>query len=137
MYAADVPPGELFYHGTRAGLRVGELITPGFGSNFAERALAHVYFSARLESAIWGAELAQGEGEGRIYLVEPMGEYEDDPNLTDQKFPGNPTASYRSREPLRVTGEIKGWIGHSPEQLQAMRDGLARLKREGRDVIHD
>lgn len=137
MRAAEVPPGELFYHGTRADLRPGELIAPGFGSNFADRALAHVYFSARLESAIWGAELAQGDGEGRIYLVEPVGDYEDDPNLTDQKFPGNPTASYRSRAPLRVTGEIKGWIGHSPEQLQAMKDGLARLKAEGLDVIHD
>ena len=137
MYAADVPPGELFYHGTRADLRVGDLITPGFGSNFADRQLAHVYFSARLESAIWAAELAQGDGEGRIYLVEPTGALEDDPNLTDQKFPGNPTASYRSREPLRVTGEIKGWVGHSPEQLQAMKDGLARLRQEGRDVIYD
>jgi hypothetical protein len=137
MRAADVPLGELFYHGTRADLRVGDLIAPGFGSNFTDRALAHVYFSARLESAIWGAELAQGDGEGRIYLVEPTGDYEDDPNLTDQQFPGNPTASYRSRAPLRVTGEIKGWIGHSPEQLQAMKDGLARLKAEGLDVIHD
>ena len=137
MYAADLPPGELFYHGTRAELSAGDLITPGFGSNFAERALAHVYFSARLESAIWGAELAQGEREGRVYLVEPTGEFEDDPNLTDQKFPGNPTASYRSRQPLRVTGEIKGWVGHPPEQLQAMKQGLARLKEQGLDVIHD
>jgi rifampin ADP-ribosylating transferase len=137
MYAADVSPGELFYHGTRADLRVGDLIAPGFGSNFAERALAHVYFSARLESAIWGAELAQGGGAGRIYLVEPTGDYEDDPNLTDQKFPGNPTASYRSRQPLRVVGEIKGWIGHAPDQLQAMKDGLARLSEQGLDVIHD
>jgi hypothetical protein len=137
MYAADVSPGELFYHGTRADLRVGDLIAPGFGSNFAERALAHVYFSARLESAIWGAELAQGGEAGRIYLVEPTGDYEDDPNLTDQKFPGNPTASYRSRQPLRVVGEIKGWVGHPPDQLQAMKDGLARLREQGLDVIHD
>ena len=137
MKAADLAPGELFYHGTKAELVIGDRLAPGFGSNFTDRALVHIYFSARLESAIWGAELAQGEGPGRIYLVEPVGAFEDDPNLTDKKFPGNPTASYRSLEALRVTGEIKGWLGHSPEQLQAMRDGLARLEAEGRNVIHD
>jgi hypothetical protein len=137
MYARDVPPGTAFYHGTKANLGVGDLLSPGYGSNFAERELAHIYFSATLEAATWGAELAQGEGRGRIYIVEPTGEYEDDPNLTDKKFPGNITASYRSRDPLRIVGEVEDWIGHTPEQLQAMRDGLARLKAEGTDVIHD
>jgi rifampin ADP-ribosylating transferase len=137
MYARDVPPGTIFYHGTKAALNVGDLITPGFGSNFADRALAHIYFSAGLEAATWGAELAKGEGRGRIYIVEPTGPFEDDPNLTDKKFPGNVTASYRSRDPLRVTGEVEHWTGHSPEQLQAMRDGLARLDAEGRNHIID
>ena len=137
MYARDVPPDTIFYHGTKADLRPGDLMTPGFGSNFADRKLAHIYFSATLDAATWGAELARGEGRGRIYIVEPTGEFEDDPNLTDKKFPGNVTASYRSRDPLRVTGEVEDLVGHPPEQLQAMRDGLARLKEQGADVIYD
>ena len=142
MYARDVPPGTTFYHGTKADLAVGDLIRPGFGSNFVERGLKHIYFSATLEAATWGAELARGpEGQenarGRIYIVEPTGPFEDDPNLTDKKFPGNMTASYRSLEPLRVTGEVEDWVGHSPEQLQQMRDNLARLNAEGRATIID
>lgn len=137
MYARDVPPGTTFYHGTRADLKVGDLLGPGHGSNFVERELKHIYFSATLEAATWGAELARGDGRGRIYIVEPTGSFEDDPNLTDKKFPGNVTASYRSLEPLRVVGEVRDWIGHSPEQLQAMRDGLARLKAEGTATIED
>jgi rifampin ADP-ribosylating transferase len=138
MYARDVPPGTIFYHGTKADLKVGDLITSGFGSNFVERGLKHIYFAAMLEAAVWGAELAKGEGRGRIYIVEPTGAFEDDPNLTDKKFPGNITASYRSADPLRITGEVLGWVGHSPEQLQTMRDNLARLKAEGRaEIIED
>ena len=137
MYARDVPPGTIFYHGTKADLAVGDLIRPGFGSNFAERELKHVYFSATLEAATWGAELAKGEGRGRIYIVEPTGEFEDDPNLTDKKFPGNITASYRSTDPLRVTGEVPDWVGHTPEQLRAMREGLARLNAAGEAEIID
>ena len=137
MYARDVPAGQVFYHGTKAQLEIGELLEPGYGSNFAERQLKHIYFSATLEAATWGAELAQGEGRGWIYIVEPTGEFEDDPNLTDKKFPGNVTASYRSRDPLRITGEVVDWVGHTDEQLQAMKDGLARLKEQGLDVIHD
>ena len=131
MYARHVPPGTTFYHGTKANLNVGDLIRPGFGSNFVDRALKHIYFSATLDAAAWGAELASGEGGGRIYIVEPTGPFEDDPNLTDKKFPGNMTASYRSLDPLRVTGEIEEWVGHSPERLQEMRDNLARLNRDG------
>jgi len=137
MYARDVPEGQIFYHGTKADLQVGALLSPGFGSNFVERELKHIYFSATLEAATWGAELAAGEGRGRIYVVEPTGAFEDDPNLTDKKFPGNVTASYRSLAPLRVIGEVEAWVGHTPEQLQAMRDGLARLNAEGRAVIDD
>src|SRR5689334_20020712 len=143
MYAKDVPPGTTFYHGTKADLKVGDVITPGFGSNFVERGLKHIYFSATLEAATWGAELAKGPKEqpdarGRIYIVEPTGPFDDDPNLTDKKFPGNITASYRSMEPLRVTGEVEDWVGHPPEQLQQMRDNLARMKAEGRsEIIED
>ena len=137
MYAADVPADQIFYHGTKAELAVGDLLAPGYGSNFVERELKHIYFSATLEAATWGAELARGDGRGRIYIVEPTGEFEDDPNLTDKKFPGNITASYRSVEPLRVIGEVEDWVGHTAEQLQAMRDGLARLKEQGAAVIHD
>ena len=97
--------------------------------------MSWVYFSATLDAAIWGAELAQGDGRQRIYIVEPTGAFIDDPNLTDKKFPGNPTQSYRSREPLRVVGEVEAWEGHSPERLQAMRDGIARLKAEGAQII--
>ena len=138
MYARDVPPGTTFYHGTKADLAVGDLITPGFGSNFVDRELKHIYFSATLEAATWGAELARGDGRMRIYIVEPTGEFEDDPNLTDKKFPGNMTASYRSLDPLRVIGEVQDWVGHSSEQLQRMRDNLARRRAEGTaEVIED
>jgi rifampin ADP-ribosylating transferase len=137
MYAADVPPGTIFYHGTKADLAPGDLIRPAFGSNFVDRELKHVYFSATLDAAAWGAELARGDGRGRIYIVEPTGPFEDDPNLTDKKFPGNVTASYRSSDPLRVTGEVADWIGHSPERVEEMKDGLARLKAEGLDRIED
>lgn len=131
MYAKDVPDGTVFYHGTKAALQWGDLLEPGFASNFVERGLKHVYFTATLEAATWGAELAKGEGRGRIYMVEPTGPFEDDPNLTDKRFPGNITASYRSLHPLRVTGEVKDWVGHSPEQLAEMKANLARLNQEG------
>jgi rifampin ADP-ribosylating transferase len=135
MYAKDVPAGTIFYHGTKADLRAGDLLRPGFGSNFVDRGLKHVYFSATLEAATWGAELAKGDGRGRIYSVEPIGHYEDDPNLTDKRFPGNPTASYRSVDPLRVIGEVENWVGHSPEQLAEMRANLARLNERGNAEI--
>jgi hypothetical protein len=127
-----------FYHGTRADLAIGDLLVAGRESNFrAGMRSSWIYFAATLEAAIWGAELAAGEGLGRVYIVEPTGAFVDDPNLTDKKFPGNPTKSYRSQAPLRVVAEIEGWVGHSAEQLAAMREGLARLEREGRAVIID
>ena len=133
-YAADAKPP--FYHGTRADLSPGDLIGPGYSSNYGQRKQASwVYFSATLDAAIWGCELAQGDGRERIYIVEPTGEFTDDPNLTDKKYPGNPTQSYRSRDPLRVVGEITEWEGHSPERLQQMKDFLARLKAEGVEAI--
>ncbi len=120
-------PG-VYLHGTKADLRVGELLLAGFESNFeAGRVMNYVYFTETLDAATWGAELAAGDGLGRIYIVEPTGEFEDDPNVTDKKFPGNPTHSFRSREPLRVVGELLDWIGHTPEKLQAMRDAVQRV----------
>lgn len=125
-----------FFHGTKADLKPGDLIVAGRQSNFSEGApLSWVYFAGTLDAAIWGAELAAGSGPGRIYVVEPTGVVEDDPNLTDKKFPGNPTLSYRSRDPARVIAEVTKWQGHSPEQLQQMKDGLARLKAEGAKII--
>ena len=126
------------YHGTKAELKPGDLIQPGYHSNYGKRKRAgYVYLSATLDAATWGAELAVGEAPGRIYVVEPTGPIEDDPNLTDQKYPGNPTKSYRSRDPLRVTGEVENWQGHSREQLEAMKAGLARLDRLGIEAIDD
>lgn len=125
-------------HGTKADLAVGDLLVPGRPSNFeVGRIMNHVYVTATLDAATWGAELAAGEGRGRIYVVEPTGTLEDDPNVSDKKFPGNPTQSYRTREPVKVVGELLDWAEHSPDQLQAMRDGLASLQRQGIAVIYD
>lgn len=126
------------YHGTKADLRIGDLIAPGFMTNYGTgRTANHVYLSATLEAATWGAELAAGEGRGRIYLVEPTGPYHDDPNLTDKKFPGNPTKSYRSREPLRVIGEVLDWKGHDPDALKTMQEHIARLRQQGIEAVDD
>lgn len=126
------------FHGTKADLAVGDLLVPGRGSNFGGgRTANHVYVTATLDAATWGAELAVGEGRGRIYIVEPTGTLEDDPNVTDKRFPGNPTRSYRTREPVEIVGELVDWVGHPPEQLKAMRDGLAELERRGQAVIFD
>ena len=128
----------IYYHGTKANLKEGDLIAPGYNSNYGKRKkAAYVYLTATLDAATWGAELAVGEGRGRIYIVEPTGPFEDDPNLTDKKFPGNPTKSFRSQHPLRVTGEVTDWQGHAPEQLQAMKDHLERLKQQGIEAIEE
>ena len=128
----------VYLHGTKADLAVGDVLVPGRESNFEQgRVMNFVYFTATLDAATWGAELAAGEGHGRIYVVEPQGAFEDDPNVTDKRFPGNPTQSFRSREPLRVVGELTDWVGHSPERMQTMRDGLDALKRQGAAHIED
>ena len=130
-------PG-VYLHGTKADLAVGDMLIPGRESNFEDgRLMNYVYFTATLDAATWGAELAVGGGRGRIYIVEPTGEFEDDPNVTNKRFTGNPTQSFRSREPVRVVGEVVDWVGHSPEKLQAMRDGLDALKRRGAAQIED
>jgi rifampin ADP-ribosylating transferase len=127
-----------YLHGTKADLRPGDLIEPGRASNYGDgETAAFVYLTETLDAATWGAELAIGEGRGRIYIVEPTGPIEDDPNLTDKKFPGNPTRSYRTRAPLRVVGELEDWLGHSPEQLLAMREGLARIAAQGLKAINE
>lgn len=128
----------VYLHGTKADLAVGETLVPGRESNFEEgRVMNYVYFTATLDAATWGAELAGGDGRGRIYIVEPTGEFEDDPNVTDKRFSGNPTRSFRTREPLRIAGELVDWVGHSAERIQAMRDGLAALARQGEALIED
>lgn len=128
-----------FYHGTRADLMPGDLIQPGQIPNFGnkDRTTTYVYFTRTLDAATWGAELAAGEGRGRIYVVEPTGPIEDDPNLTNKKFRGNPTKSFRSRKPLLIRSEITDWRGHSPEAIKTMKDGLERLKRLGAAPIDD
>jgi rifampin ADP-ribosylating transferase len=130
-------PG-VYLHGTKADLAVGELVVAGRESNFeAGRMMNYVYFTATLDAAVWGAELASGEGRERIYVVEPTGEFEDDPNLTNKKFPGNPTQSFRSREPLCIVDELLDWVGHSPEKLEAMRARLDALQQTGTEQIED
>ncbi|MEO7754084.1 MAG: NAD(+)--rifampin ADP-ribosyltransferase [Terracoccus sp.] len=131
-----------FLHGTAVALETGDEVEPGHGSHFRPaRALAHVYFTTLEETAAWGAELAGAlsgdEGRGHVYVVEPLGPFEDDPNVTDKRFPGNPTQSYRSGDPLRVVGELERWQGHSPEMLQDMLARLSRLREAGLDVIED
>ncbi|MBT2595032.1 NAD(+)--rifampin ADP-ribosyltransferase [Arthrobacter sp. ISL-72] len=127
-----------YYHGTRADLNPGDLLEPGHTSNYGGQRIANfIYLTATLDAAIWGAELAADKGPGRIYCVEPTGAIEDDPNLTDKRFPGNPTKSYRTRQALRVVSEVLDWEGHPPDVLQAMRDHLDELKRLGIEAIND
>jgi rifampin ADP-ribosylating transferase len=134
----EVYESGILLHGTKADLAVGDLLVPGHLSNFESgRIMNHVYVTETLDAAVWGAELARGDGPGRIYIVEPTGMLEDDPNVTDKKLPGNPTRSYRTREPVRIVGELEDWPGHTPAALQMMKDGLADLRRRGVDVVLD
>jgi rifampin ADP-ribosylating transferase len=134
----EVYEAGVYLHGTKASRGAGDLLVPGQESNFEDgRTMNHVYFTATLDAAVWGAELASGEGPGRIYIVEPTGPFEDDPNVTDKRFPGNPTQSFRSRAPLRVVGELADWIGHPAPQVHAMRDGIEALKQRGEAHIDD
>jgi Rifampin ADP-ribosyl transferase len=132
------PFSQTFFHGTKADLKIGDFIEIGINSNYGQKKKAkYIYLTATLDAAIWGAELASGEGRERIYLVEPTGPIENDPNLTDKKFPGNPTKSYRSGHPFKVVGEITVWQGHSQEQLKAMKDGIERARQLGIEAIED
>jgi len=126
---------QTYYHGTKADLKVGDLIETGHASNYFERKPGNfIYLSATLDAATWGAELAVGEGPGRIYIVEPTGSIEDDPNLTNKRFPGNPSKSYRSRSPFRIIGEVADWKGHSAEQLKEMHDHLENARQRGESI---
>lgn len=132
MAGAASPFAQTYFHGTKADFNIGDLIQPGFNSNFGQRKNArYIFLTATLDASIWGAELSLGEGRERIYLVEPTGELEDDPDLTDKKFPGNPSKSYRSKHPFRVVGEVCRWQGHTPEQVKAMKDALEKLNAQG------
>src|SRR5215510_2605437 len=125
-----------FFHGTRADLRIGDLLTAGFRSNYrASVVMNHIYFTALSKGAGLAAEVAKGDGHPRVYIVEPTGEFENDPNVTDKKFPGNPTRSYRSKLPLKVVGEVTDWARQTPEALQVWRDRLAAIRRDGRGEI--
>ena len=131
-----------FYHGTKATLEPGDELVPGYGSNFQDgRVSNNIYFTTLVGTAAWGAELATAlagvEERGRIYVVEPLGPFEDDPNVTNKRFPGNPTQSYRTRHPLRVLAELDSWERHDPEVLKEMLDHLAMLREQGLDVIED
>jgi len=125
-----------FFHGTKADLGTGELLTAGFRSNYRpEVVMNHIYFTALCDGAGLAAELAAGDGAPRVYVVEPTGAFEDDPNVTDKKFPGNPTRSYRSKEPLRIVDEVTDWKRLSPAELQAWRDRLSVILGDERGVI--
>lgn len=116
-----------FYHGTRADLQVGDFLTPGVQSNYkADLIMNHIYFTASADGAGLAAALAKGDGRERVYIVEPTAEFENDPNVTDKKFPGNPTRSYRTTAPLKITGELNDWKRITPEELQAWREKLAK-----------
>jgi len=132
------PFAQTYFHGTKAELKLGDLIKVGYNSNYGQQKNAnYIFLTATLDAAIWGAELAIGEGKERIYLVEPTGPIEDDPDLTDKKFPGNPTKSYRSTHPFKVVGEITNWQGHSAEQLSRMKDALAKLKAQNINSLNE
>ena len=132
----EVHESGAFLHGRKAALAVGVLLVPEHASNFEEcRISNHIYVTKTLDAAAWGAEFAMGEGRGRVYAVEPTGEVEDDPNVTDKRFPGNPARSYRTKDPVRVVGELPEWTAHPPEQLRAMKGGLPELRRRGEAIL--
>ena len=135
---SPTPFTQTYFHGTKSDLQVGEVIGVGFNSNYGQRKNAkYIFLTATLDAAIWGAELAFGEEGERIYLVEPTGPIEDDPDLTNKKFPGNPTKSYRSTYPFKIVGKVTNWQGHPPEQVKTMKDALAKLKEQGINSLND
>lgn len=136
--ASATPFAQTYFHGTKASLKIGDLIEVGYNSNYGQRKNAkYIFLSATLDAAIWGAELAVGEGKERIYLVEPTGAIEDDPDVTDKKFPGNPTKSYRSTSAFKVVGKVTVWQGHSASLVKSMRENLERLKEQGINSLND
>lgn len=134
---SDVIDKGPFFHGTKAELNVGDLLKPNNLSNYQNKKSNYIYFTATLDAAKWGAELAKSNSKEKIYLVEPLGEFENDPNLTDKKFPGNPTRSYRSKYPLKIIAELSSWERHSDEEINNMLSALKKLSDEGKNVIYD
>ena len=134
---SDVIDKGPFFHGTKAELNVGDLLKPNNLSNYQNKKSNYIYFTATLDAAKWGAELAKSNSKERIYLVEPLGEFENDPNLTDKKFPGNPTRSYRSKYPLKIIAELSSWERHSDEEINNMLSALKKLSDGGKNVIYD
>jgi uncharacterized membrane protein len=126
-----------FFHGTKAKLNIGDLLEPQHLSNYQDKKSNYIYFTATLDAAKWGAELATSQSEERIYIVEPLGDFENDPNVTDKKFPGNPTRSYRSKSPLKIIAELRSWERHSDEQINHMLTSLKKLREQGKAVIYD
>ena len=126
-----------FFHGTKAELKIGDLLEAQNLSNYQDKKSNYIYFTATLEAAKWGAELAAGDGKERIYLVEPEGDFENDPNLTDKRFPGNPTRSYRSHSPLKIVAELGAWQRHSDEEINHMLSSLKALSEQGKNIIID
>lgn len=126
-----------FFHGTKAVLNIGDFLEPDYRSNFQNKKSNYLYFTATLEAAKWGAELALSDHKERIYIVEPTGEFENDPNLTDKRFPGNPTRSYRSRFPLKIVAELGSWERHTEEQINHMLSSLEELAKQGKNIIYD
>ena len=138
MNSTPTPFQQTYFHGTKADLKIGELVEVGYNSNYGNNHHSkYIFLTSTLDAAIWGAELAAGDGNERIYLVEPTGPIEDDPDLTDKKFPGNPTKSYRSAHAFKVVGEVTLWQGHAPDQLKAMKEGLAKLKEQGINSLNE
>lgn len=126
-----------FYHGTKADLKVGDFLTAGFQSNYhPDVIMNHIYFTALVNGASLAAELASGDGPPRVYLVEPTGDFENDPNVTDKKFPGNPTRSYRSKAPLKIVGEITDWVRLPADELKKWQENLAKLKASNAAIIN-
>ncbi|MDN7246297.1 NAD(+)--rifampin ADP-ribosyltransferase [Planococcus shenhongbingii] len=126
-----------FFHGTKAQLKIGDLLEAQNLSNYQDKKSNYIYFTATLEAAKWGAELAASNAKERIYLVEPLGDFENDPNLTDKRFPGNPTRSYRSKSPLKIVAELESWERHSDEQINHMLASLKALREQGKAIILD
>lgn len=136
LSGAEVLDKGPFYHGTKADLQAGDLLTAGFRSNYKpEVIMNHIYFTALANGAGLAAALAQGDGRERVYIVEPTGRYENDPNVTDKKFPGNPTRSYRSQAPLKIVGEVTDWVRQSPGELEIWREKLAKIKADSTKEI--
>ncbi|QSF45618.1 NAD(+)--rifampin ADP-ribosyltransferase [Paenibacillus tianjinensis] len=133
----DVLDNGPFFHGTKAELKIGDLLEPQHLSNYQNKKSNYIYFTATLEAAKWGAELAASEAKERIYMVEPLGEFENDPNVTDKRFPGNPTRSYRSKSPLKIIAELGSWERHSEDQINHMVESIKMLHEQGKFVIYD